>query len=148
MLNYLDSNPHRGFEWESDINPELLEIIVRATGITIKNLPARTEAGEFVLVDHYIPKNIFQTNVEDIVDNPPKESLLGSGDIGHIFKPNGELSAMDLSYCGIGDEPDEEEDMQNKSQAPKITIENGLVITDEVCIDLDDVLYSSLRNLN
>ena len=63
---------------------------------------------------------------------------------------NQELSKMDLAYCGLGDDPTEDsaEDIQNKMQAPIITVGNGFVETDEVCIDLDEVLFSSLRNLN
>ena len=146
MLNYLDPNPNRGIEWEPDTNPELMEIIVRATGISIKNLPARTGAGEFVLVDRSFSLKALYRNDDDV----PDDNLIGSGDIGRLFTPNQELSQMDLAYCGLENDPTEEtpEDIQNKLQDPMITIENGLVITDEVYIDLDEVLYSCLRNLN
>jgi hypothetical protein len=150
MLNYLDSNPHRGIEWNSDTNPELMEIIVKATGITIKNLPARTETGEYVLVNRCISMVSLYREDFDCLDDVPDDNPLGSGDIGRLFKPNQELSKMDLAYCGLGDDPTEDnpEDIQNKLQAPMITVGNGYVETDEVCIDLDEVLFSSLRNLN
>lgn len=145
MLNYFDANSDRGIEWDLDTSPELLEIIVKATGITIKNLPARTEAGEFVLVDHSTSlKSLYSDDLDDILD----DDCVSSGDVGNLFKPNQEMSQMDLAYCGIGDEPEDMDNNQNLSQAPKITVENGLVITDEICLDLDEILFSSLRNLN
>ena len=94
MLNYFDTSPNRGIEWDSDTSPELLEIIVRATGITIKNLPARTEAGELVLVNRSTTlKSLYRDDLDDI----PDDNLLGSGDIGHLFSHNQEMSAMDLA---------------------------------------------------
>lgn len=150
MLNHLDSNPSRGIEWNSDVSPELLEIIVTAVGITIRNLPARTEAGEFVLVNRTISMESLYRVDPDGIEDGPNDNLVGFGDIGSLFKPNQELSKMDLAYCGLGDDPTEDsaEDIQNKMQAPIITVGNGFVETDEVCIDLDEVLFSSLRNLN
>jgi len=147
MLNYFNTNPDRGIEWDLNTSPELLEIIVKATGITIKNLPARTESGEFVLVDH---STSFKSLYRDDLDDIPDDDCISSGDVGNFFKPNQEMTQMDLAYCGIGNEP-EDDDMynnQNLLQAPKITVQNGLVVTDEICLDLDEILFSSLRNLN